>query len=184
MRDWITIALSALAWIALTVFLVGRFTHHFPIIRQVAISARTTAIIVAAILPVLGLMDVLFAKMGGNEATVSAVMLTIRVKFPLVAKCVSYSFGLFVGHVFFPSAEPEAPEMHEIFARLIAALGPTFYAIILIASGDGQAAKEDITAPKSQAIFAVEMLAWHIAGGLIGRFWLSQHPLALAGVLK
>lgn len=182
MREWIFLVLLAAVWMAITAVFGAYLFSRFPGARQVAVSPRTTAIVVAAIIPCLGLLDVLFAWVGGNEATISAVNLAIRVKFPLVAKSVGYCFGLYLGHVYFPSAEPVAPPFHEVLARLLSGLGPFWYAIVLIASGDGEAANADVTGGQAQLIFAAEMLLWLVVGGIVGRFWLSQHPLALAGV--
>ncbi len=143
---------------------------------------RWTAIIAASLLPALGLLDIFFAWIGGNAATFSAVLLTIRAKFPLVAKCVGYSGGLFLGHVFNPSDGTSYPSRHEQLARLVCALGPVFYAIILIASGDGQVPKSDLTSPRARLVFGLELLGWIAVGLFVGSTWLSQHPLAWGAV--
>jgi hypothetical protein len=139
---------------------------------------RWTAILAASILPFLGLIDVVLAYVGGNPATFSAVLLGVRAKFPLAAKCIGYAGGLFLGHVFNPAEGTHYPARHEQLARLVCALGPVFYAIILLASGDGQVPKSDLTSPRARLIFGMELLAWIAVGLFIGSTWLAQHPLA------
>ncbi len=145
---------------------------------------KWTAIIIAAILPVLALVDVMLYWIGGNAATISAVMLTIRVKYPIVAHSVAYAFGLFLGHVFFPCADTHEPKTIEVLAKLVTGIAPIISAMLIIAAGDGQSAvgQQHITDPVNQAKFACLHVMALIVGGLVGRFWLSQHPLA--GVLK
>lgn len=143
---------------------------------------RWSAILAAAILPALGLLDFALYVLAGNAATFSAVLLSIRVKYPLVAHATAYTFGVFLGHVFFPTPNPTVPANHEILARLMLGLSPTFAALIIIAAGDGLAVVKgsDIVALDNQAKFAGIMLACHVAGMAVGRFVLAQHPLAEA----
>jgi len=139
---------------------------------------RRTAFIVAAILPALGLLDVLLYWLGGNAATISAVMLAIRVKYPLVAHSTAYAFGAFLGHVFFPSSAIVMPASHEMLARMVLGLSPIFAALIIILAGEGEAVSSNVLDPSNQLKFAALMLAALVAGGLMGRFVLCQHPLA------
>lgn len=143
---------------------------------------RWTAILAAAILPALGLLDFLLYTIWGNGATFSVLLLSIRVKYPLVAHATSYTFGVFLGHVFFPSPENASPATHEVLARLMLGLSPTFAALIIIAAGDGKAVVKDsaIVALDNQVKFAALMLFAHICGLIVGRFVLAQHPLAEA----
>jgi len=144
---------------------------------------RWTALITACMLPVAGLMDVLFYWIGGNAATISAVMLSIRVMYPSVAYCVAYAFGMFLAHVFIPSSAP-LPSVVEILARMIMAFAPIFSAIFVIAFGEGgnPADVQHILDPAEQTKFALGLLVALLVGGLVGRFVLCQHPLA--GVVK
>lgn len=139
---------------------------------------RWTAIITASILPVLGLADFVFAVVGGNEATISAVLLRIRAKFPMVAKCVSYSFGLFLGHVFNPTDSVRVPAGHEMLSRLMLAFGPIGYAIIMIAANDGANPDADITTPRNRLLFGFTLLGYIAIGLAVGSTWLAQHPHA------
>lgn len=143
---------------------------------------RWTAILAAAILPALALLDLALYCIAGNKATFSVALLTIRVKYPLVAHATAYTFGVFLGHVFFPSADNTVPALHEVLARLMLGMSPTFAALIIIAAGDGQAVVKGsaIVALDNQIKFAGLMLFAHVAGLLVGRFVLAQHPLAEA----
>lgn len=145
---------------------------------------RWTALITAAMLPFAGLLDLCFYWIGGNAATISAVMLSIRVKYPFVAYCVAYAFGMFLSHVFIPSGVSEAPAKIDVLARMIMAFSPIFSAIFVIASNDGgnAAAVEHVIDPSEQMRFALALVVSLLVGGLVGRFFLCQHPLA--GVIK
>lgn len=143
---------------------------------------RWTAILAAVILPALGLLDFVLYAVWGNGATFSVALLTIRVKYPLVAHATSYTFGVFLGHVFFPTPDPTAPATHEVLARLMLGLSPTFAALIIIAAGDGRAVVKgsEVVALDNQVKFAALMLFAHVCGLIVGRFVLAQHPLAEA----
>ncbi len=139
---------------------------------------RLTAIIVAALIPVLGLFDVFLALDGGNAATISAVMLTLSFRHPEVAWNVAYSFGMFLTHVFIPSGATEAPANAEIVSRFIIGTSPTFAVCAMILFAEPvHGVPSHVTEPRYQVIMALKMLGSLIAGGLVGRFWLAQHPL-------
>lgn len=137
-----------------------------------------TPALVVAIPILLGLLDVLLYWLGGNEATFSATMLAIRVKYPLSALAVAYTLAVFLGHLYFPKSAETFPPVHEVLARMSIGLSPTFYALIILAAGNGaSAAHSHAINTGGQLVFAGWMLLCIIAGGLVGRFVLCQHVL-------
>ena len=147
--------------------------------------AQWTPLLLVAIPLCLGLLDVLLYWLGGNEATFSATMLAIRVKYPLSALATAYTLAVFLGHVFFPQEAEFGPPVHEVLARMMVALSPTFYALIIFAAGNGaSAAASRAVDGHGQMAFAGWMLLCVVFGGAVGRFVLCQHvaPQLLKGI--
>lgn len=141
---------------------------------------RWTAAITAVILPALGLMDYLFYWIGGNPATISAVLLAVRANFVSVIISVAYAFGMFLTHVSMPSGSKTAPSEVEILARAIVAFSPIFSAIVIVFTTGGKAGEtmESMTDPIVQLKLAAALLVALIVGGIVGRGVFPQHPFA------
>lgn len=139
-----------------------------------------TPVIIVALPLLIGLIDLALFYTGGNEATISAIMLDIRTSRPLVALSTSYSAGVLFGHLFFPEFTDKSPPPHEVIARMVVILSPTIYALILIghANGSLEAHRRALEAG-GQLLFAVYMNLALIAGGLAGKFGLPQHVVPM-----
>jgi hypothetical protein len=167
MRDSIIMGVGGLGWLGLTVFLVR--------VLVPAINPRVTAVMIAAIPITLGLLDVALYKFGGNESTISFVMLSARAARPLVALSTVYSFAVLIRHFYFPEFVPAGPPAYEVVARMFVVLSPTIYAIIILANGNGTlAAHQRALEAGGQYPFAGYVLAASVAGFVMGRF-LPQH---------
>lgn len=144
------------------------------------VTPRWTAIIAASLLPALGALDVLFAYIGGNRSTFSAVLLRSQTLYYYLALCIGYGFGLFMGHVFFPSEGLRVPPGHEMLARLLAVCWPILCAIVLLASGEGRTPTADQISIQGKLILGSLILASVAAGMFFGAIGVPQHPLAWA----
>lgn len=140
-----------------------------------------TPLIVVVIPLALGFLDILLYKFGGNEATISVAMLHVRVKHVVVAWVVQYTFGVFYSHCFMPSPEPQPPPTHIVLAWFVVGMAPTFSVLIIIFSGDGERVVPNhvVLDPVNQVKFAAVSLLFQVAGLLVGRMVLRQHPLAM-----
>lgn len=134
-----------------------------------------TPLLIVALPPLLGLLDVALYQLGGNEATFSRVMLTARTRNPLVAVNTAYTLALMLGHFFFP-AEGPPPPAYEVIGRMVVLLSPTVYTLIVIAADNGTAAahKRALEA-YGPAGLAGWMFAASLAGGVAGALGLPQH---------
>lgn len=181
MRDWLILALAVLLWLALTTFLGHWLFSRVPSILPFAVSPRLTACIIVAIPIGLGLLDVGLYWLGGNDSTISAVMLAIRAGRVLVALSTAYSFGVLLGHLFFPEFTTSFPAPYEVIARMVFVLSPTFYALIIIGAGNGTLeAHRHALESHGQLLLAVYMTGAAIVGGLLGKFALPQHLIIIA----
>lgn len=140
-------------------------------------SPRWTAAIAAFVLPALGIVDYIFSRIGGNDATFSAVILRCQTKFFYFAPCLGYMFGLFVGHCCFPSPKSVIPGSFELFARLFLACGPVLAGISLILGGEGETPGVDDFDPRWQLVLAISVLGCVAFGIGAGRLLLPQHPM-------
>lgn len=141
-----------------------------------------TPVIIVLIPLILGLLDVLLYWMGGNESTISWVMLSVRNKYPLAALSTAYTLGVFLGHLYFPKFVDQGPPVHEVLARMMVGLSPTFYALIITSAGNGvNAAHTRALESGGQMVFAAWMLLAVVGGGTVGAFVLSQHVAPLKG---
>lgn len=176
MRDRILLGVGLLAWLGLTV-LLGRFAlARFPAAGGPAVGPRATALVIVAIPLGLGLLDVLLYWLGGNASTISAVMLGVRAAQPLVGVSTAYSFGVLLGHFFFPRVGAAPPPPHEVIGRMFVALSPTFYALTIISAGNGTLdAHRKALEAGGQLAFAAYMLAAAAAGGVVGHTVLPQN---------
>jgi len=142
---------------------------------------RWTALIAAAILPVLGLVDGAFAYFGGNRSTFSWGQLVTRAKDPLIAWAVAYSMGVFLLHCYCPSPAMQMPSPVGIVCRSIVVLSITFAAILYVASGPAADPSFEIdpaiTAPLNRFGFALFLLSG-VAVGMVAGLFVSQHPFA------
>lgn len=139
-----------------------------------------TPLIIVCIPLALGLLDVVLYWLGGNEATISMVMLQARVSSPLSALATVYTFGLLIGHLYFPNFTLFPPPAHLVVARMFVALSPIFYGMTIIGFGNGaNTAHTQILDSGGELSFAGYVLAAFIFGGLIGRFVLCQHVAPL-----
>lgn len=142
-----------------------------------------TPFIIVAIPLGLGMIDVYLYYVGGNEATISAVMLEIRASRPLVALALAWSIGVFLGHLFFPVFTAQGPPTSEVIARMFVVLSPTIYALIIIGAGNGtnEAHTRALETGGQLPLAGYMSIALHL-GGLAGKFGLPQHlsPLVAA----
>jgi len=135
-----------------------------------------TPLVIVSIPLLLGAVDLALYHFGGNEATISKVFLDISAARRLVALSTAYSFGVLLGHLFFPTFAAAAPPTYEVIARMVVVLSPTVYALIIIGAGNGLAAShERAIGQGGQLALAGYMLAAIIAGGVVGKYVLSQH---------
>ena len=180
MRTWLTLAVATVAWLLLTVYIANFALSRQTLIRLPAVNHQTTAFLIVVILPALGMLDVGLAVQGGNSATISWVMLGVRVKDPLAALAVVYSFGLFVGHCYFPAVGVPPPPGYQVVARMFIGLSPTFYAMTVIGWGGSDAveAHKHFLEAGGQAVFGCYTVAAGVAGGLMGHYVLAQHLYA------
>jgi hypothetical protein len=178
MRDWIILSIAVIAWLALGAFIGNWIFTRVPL--RVAISPKTTAVIVAVTLPALGMIDYLFALIGGNSSTMSAVLMAIRANYVVVAFATAYALGMFLTHCYMPSPSTTRPSEIELIAWAIVAFSPIFSSLFIIFSNDGGDAQgiEAITRPDVQIKLTGILLGGLIGGGLVGRFILCQRPLA------
>lgn len=137
---------------------------------------RLTPLLIVAIPLILGLIDVCLYYFGGNDATFSRVMLNLSKNRPLVALSTAYSFGILMGHFFFPTWTERSPPTYEVLARLVVVLSPTFYAMIIIGAGNGVAKMHDeVLEAGGQWPMVGYVLFGFVAGGVAGKFALPQH---------
>lgn len=141
----------------------------------------STPLIVVLIPICLGLLDIWLYWRGGNEATISVTMLHVRVKHVVVAWIVQYTFGVFYAHCFMPAPDVTAPPTHIVLAWFVVGMAPTFAALILIFSGDGDRVVPNhvILDPLNQLKFAFVSIGCQCVGLVVGRMVLRQHPLAM-----
>jgi hypothetical protein len=137
---------------------------------------RIAPLFVVSLPLLIGLLDYLLYRVGGNEATISKVLLNTAGTRPLVAISTAYSVGVLMGHLFFPAFGEEEPPGFEVIARMIVALAPTFYAMVIIGGGGAaQFAHSHALIRGGQWLLAVYLLLAAAAGGLVGKFVLPQH---------
>lgn len=137
-----------------------------------------TPLIIVAMPLALGLLDIGLYRLGGNEATISKVMLDASVRQPLVALSTAYSFGVLMGHFFFPTHADCAPPTYEVIARMVVVLSPTVYAMIIIGANDmATIAHKQALEQGGQTSLALYTTAAFIVGGFFGRLVLPQHIL-------
>ena len=137
---------------------------------------RFTPLLIVSLPLLIGLIDVLLYTFGGNEATISKVMLNTAGNRPLVAMSTAYSFGVLFGHLFFPAYSNELPPTHEVIARMLVVLSPTFYAMVIIACGNGTARAHELALLRGgQIALAGYLIATAVAGGVVGKYALPQH---------
>ena len=138
---------------------------------------RWTPLLIVALPLAIGLLDLFLYKLGGNQATISWVMLTTAAKDPFVALSTCYSFAVLMGHCFFPKVGTEPPMAYVVIARMLVVLSPTLYLMVIIAFGGGEGAEEARGLLRSGGSwgFAGWMLLAGIAGGVAGHVGLPQH---------
>lgn len=135
-----------------------------------------TPLIIVGIPLLLALIDILLYWSGGNEATISKVMFDISSSRRMVALSTGYSAGLLLGHFFFPAYTIKYPPTYEIIARMVWALSPTFYAMIIIGAGNGVTQSHEVALEHGgQLLLAAYMLTSIIIGGLVGKYIICQH---------
>jgi hypothetical protein len=174
MRDWLLLTLLLGLWLVLGALLGRHVLTRFPAAVPFAVNPRLTAFVIVATPLLLGLLDVLLYALGGNESTISYVMLSASACRPTVALATCYTFGVLLSHLFLPVNE-DGPPRYEVLARMMFVLGPTFYGLIIIGAGNGTLAAHDrAIAAGGQAAFAGKLLAAVSVGGLMGRL-LPQH---------
>jgi hypothetical protein len=138
--------------------------------------SKLTPMLIVSLPLLVGLIDVLLYHFGGNEATISKVMLNHTSRQPLVALSTVYSVGVLVGHLFLPAFSNQTAPTHEIIARMVVVLSPTFYALIIVGIGNGTAyANNNALLAAGQWVFAGYILAAFVAGGVVGKIVLPQH---------
>jgi hypothetical protein len=137
----------------------------------------TPSIIVASPL-FLGLVDLALFKLLGDDATISKTMLRAAAERPLVALSTTYSFGVLIGHLFFPAFKADCVPVAEILARMIVILSPTIYALIMVATSNAEADRvHKALISQSQYWLAAEIMLAFFVGGCGGKFGLPQHSL-------
>lgn len=141
----------------------------------------STPVIVIMIPLVLGALDVFLYWTGGNEATISRVMLGVRYKYPLAALSTAYTLGVFLGHLYFPRAVLVGPSTREVLGRMMVALSPAFYSLIVTSEGGANEAHKRALEAGGQLVFAAWMLLSIVFGGIVGALVLAQHVTPLGG---
>lgn len=149
--------------------------------HEAARMRETTPIIVILIPLVLGALDVFLYWVGGNDATISRVMLGVRYKYPLAALSTAYTLGVFLGHLYFPRTALEGPSTREVLGRMMVALSPAFYSLIVTSEGGANEAHKRALESGGQLVFAAWMLLAIICGGLVGALVLAQHVTPIGG---
>lgn len=139
-----------------------------------------TPIIIILIPIALGALDVFLYWVGGNDATISRVMLGVRFKYPLAALATGYTLGVFLGHIYFPRVAAIGPSTREVLGRMCVALSPAFYSLIVTSEGGANEAHRRALEAGGQLVFAAWMLLAFVFGGLVGAFVLAQHLAPLA----
>lgn len=138
--------------------------------------SQATPLVIVGIPLILGMLDVALYYFGGNEATISKVMLNISGTRKLVALCTAWSLGVLMGHLFFPTFTERSPPAYEVVARMWLVLSPTVYALIIIGAGNGVAAAHShALAHGGQLALAGYAVAAAVAGGVAGKLMLPQH---------
>jgi hypothetical protein len=146
---------------------------------------RTAPLLVVSLPLLIGLLDFALYKIGGNEATISKVLLNNALNRPLVALSTAYSVGVLLGHLFFPVYGEDMPPGYEVIARMLVALSPTFYALVIIGAGGAAAgAHYHALLRGGQPLLAAYMIAAATVGGVAGKFVLPQHlpPIQAEGI--
>jgi hypothetical protein len=137
---------------------------------------RLTPLVIVALPLLIGLLDVVLYYLGGNDATISKVMLNNANASPLVALSTGYGAGVLIGHFFFPAFAAEPPPPYQMIARMSVVLSPVMYALIIIGAGD--AATKAHTHPlltDRQGMLAALVVLLFTLGGVAGKFALPQH---------
>ncbi len=141
----------------------------------------STPVIVILIPLSLGALDVFLYWTGGNDATISRVMLGVRYKYPLAALSTAYTLGVFLGHLYFPRVALIGPSSREVLARMAVALSPAFYSLIVTSEGGANEAHKRALESGGQIVFAAWMLLAIILGGIVGALVLAQHVAPIGG---
>lgn len=137
-----------------------------------------TPLVIVGIPLLLAMIDVCLYYWGGNEATISKVLLDLNHTRPLVGLSTVYSFGVLIGHLFFPTFADQSPPPYEVIARMFVILSPTVYTMIIIYFGNGSVeAHKKALESGGQLVTAAYMIAVGIGGGFIGKYGLPQHVL-------
>ena len=136
-----------------------------------------TPLLIVSMPLMIGLLDLLLYKLGGNDATISWVMLVTASRDPFVALSTAYSFAVLMGHCFFPKIGEVPPAAYVVVARMLVVLSPTLYLMVIIAFGGGQGTDEarGLLQRGGSWAFAGWMLLAAIAGGIAGHVGLPQH---------
>jgi hypothetical protein len=142
MRDWILLALLLGLWLVLSALLGRHVFTRFPGAVPFAVNPRLTAFVIVLVPVLLGVLDVLLYACGGNESTISYVMLSASACRPTVALATCYTFGVLLSHLFLPVNE-DGPPAYEVIARMLFVLGPTFYGLVIIGAGNGTLSAHD-----------------------------------------
>lgn len=137
---------------------------------------KLTPLLIVALPLAIGILDVILYKWGGNEATISWVMLSISFKQPLVPLSVFYSFAVLMGHCFFPEYTHTPPPAYEVVARMFLVLSPAIYSLIIIGAGNGSAeANRTALRAWGEPGFALWMVVAALVGLAAGHYGLPQH---------
>lgn len=138
--------------------------------------ARLTPLLIVGTPFIIGAIDIFLYYRGGNEATISKVMLNHAGNRPFVGAAVVYSFGVLIGHFYFPTFVEQTAPMYELIGRMMLVLAPTFYAMIIIAAGNGtMSAHNHALIVNGQLSYAGILILAGIAGGVAGKYALPQH---------
>lgn len=181
MRDWLILLALAVTWLAASSAVGYWIFTKFPVVRQFSVSTRFTAGVIVAIPLGLGLLDVALYATGGNDATISKVMLSVRSSRPLVALSTAYSFGVLLGHFFFPTFVEDASTIGDVLGRMLVVLSPTGYALFVIGLGNGTLQAHKVALETGgQIAFASYMTGLFVLGGIAGKYVLPQHLILVA----
>jgi hypothetical protein len=136
---------------------------------------RITPLLMAISPFVYGLIDYIAYSIGGNDATFSRKLLYTSFKYPLVPLFIVYSMGVFCRHCFIPTFSDEVPAVPDVIGRMCLVLSPSFYVIVIVASGDGvvDANKRAILVGGWWGLVGFMLLSF-LLGLAAGRF-LPQH---------